>query len=82
MSWNKKVSYLALACDHWPFKSEPWVARAVVGVNFLDYHLDSGSPATDMLEAKLLINSTISDAEKEACFCSMDHKDVSYKQSW
>ena len=38
--------------------------------------MDSGSPATDLVETKLLINSVISDAKKGAKFLTMDLKDM------
>ena len=39
------------------------------------YTLDAGSPAANMLETKLLANSTISDTSKGARFMSSDLKD-------
>ena len=55
-----KVTYASFVCDHCPLKSEPWRIRLVVGGDKLVYDSDAGSPATDMLETKLLFNSTIS----------------------
>ena len=49
--------------------------RVVVGGDCLSYGEDAGSPATDLLETKLIINSTISDADKGARFMSADLKD-------
>ena len=40
------------------------------------YEADSGSPATDMVETKILLNSVISDAEKNARFATIDLKDM------
>ena len=40
------------------------------------YEFDSSSPATDLLETKILFNSIISDAKKGARFLSMDLKDM------
>ena len=43
----------------------------------MPYDADSGSPATDLLETKILFNSVISDARKYgANFLSMDLKDM------
>ena len=47
-----------------------------MGGDKLPYDEDSGSPAANMLETKLLFNSVISDAHKGAQFCSMDLKDM------
>ena len=41
----------------------------------MTYNADAGSPAANMLETKLLINSTISDAHRGARFMSADLKD-------
>ena len=48
----------------------------MVGWDKLDYSLDSGSPATDLTQMKILLNSVISDSAKGARFCSMDLKDM------
>ena len=48
----------------------------MVGGDKLVYDSDAGAPATDMLETKLLFNSTISDAKKGARFMSLDLKDM------
>ena len=48
----------------------------VVGGDRLTYDEDSGSPATDLLETKILLNSVISDAKNGARFLSMDLKDM------
>ena len=42
----------------------------------MTYDSDSGSPATDLLEMKLLLNSVISDSNISARFCSMHLKDI------
>ena len=73
---HKKVTYATFACDHRPLKDEKWRIRIVVGGDKLPYDSDSGSPATNMLETKLLFNSVISDAKEGARFCSMDLKDM------
>ena len=47
----------------------------VVGGDKLEYPWHSGSPATDLTETKILLNSIISDASSGAQFASMDLKD-------
>ena len=47
----------------------------MVGGDRLSYSSDTGSPAASLLETKLLLNSTISDAQKGARFMSLDLKD-------
>ena len=64
-----------MVCDHRPLKTEPNRVRLTVGGDRLDYPSDVGSPAASLLEAKLLLNSTISDADKGARFFAADLKD-------
>ena len=73
---NKKLTYASFACDHCPLKEEKWRIRCVVGGEKLPYDADSGSPAANMLETKLLSNSIISDASDGARFYSMKLKDM------
>ena len=73
---NKKFTYASFVCDCCPLKDEQWRVRLVVGGDKLPYDSDSGSPTTDMIETKLLINSTISDADKGARFATLDLKDM------
>ena len=73
---NKKTTYAGFACDYRPLKDQKWRVRIVVGGDKLPYEYDSGSPTTDLVESKILFNSTISDAHKGAKFCSMDLKDM------
>ena len=72
---DKKVTYANFVCDYRPLKSEVYRIRLVVGGDKLDYVHDAGSPTTNLLETKLLINSVISDAHKGARFFSADLKD-------
>ena len=48
----------------------------MVGGDKLTYDADTGSPAANLLETKLLFNSVISDAKKGARFASMDLMDM------
>ena len=76
---NKKVTDANFVCDHCPLKFEPWRVCLVVGGNKLHYRGDTSSPATNMIETKILFNSVISDASKGARFASMDLKDMFLK---
>ena len=74
---DRKITYASFVCDHRPLKDEKWRIRLVVGGDKLPYNADSGSPATDLLETKILINSVISDARQYgAKFLTMDLKDM------
>ena len=68
---GKKVTYANMVCDHRPLKSEPDRVCLTVGGNRLNYTSDVGSPAASLLKAKLLLNSTISDADKGATFLQL-----------
>ena len=71
----KKVTYANLVCDYRPSKDDPYRTRLTVGGDRLDYFGDSASPAASLLEIKLLLNSTISDAKYWARFMTLDIKD-------
>ena len=51
---DRKITYATFACDHRPLKQEEWRIRIVVRGDKLEYKFDSGSPAANMLETKLL----------------------------
>ena len=72
---QRKITYASFVCDHRPLKSEPWRVRIVVGGDRLSYTNETGSPAASLLETKVLLNSTISDANRGARFMSLDLKD-------
>ena len=72
---GRKVTYGNFVCDHRPLKTEPNRVRLTVGGDKLDYPFDASSPASNMIDAKLLLNSTISDAHRGARFMSADLKD-------
>lgn len=76
---GKQVTYANWVIDYRPLKSEPFRIRLVVGGDKLEYTNDSGSPASTMLETKLLINSVILDAKHGARFMSADLKDFFLK---
>ena len=73
---HKKVTYTNFACDYRPLKEEKWRIRCVVGGDKLEWNDDTGSPATDMVETKILFNSVISEAKIGARFMSLDLKDM------
>ena len=56
-------------------KAEPHRVRLTFGGDKLNCPYDAGSPAASLLETKLILNSTISDARKGARFLSADLKD-------
>jgi hypothetical protein len=72
---NRDITYASFVCDYRPLKSEPYRCRIVVGGDKLSYDNDPASPAASLLETKLILNSTISDAKNGARFLSCDLKD-------
>ena len=72
---DKTVTYATFVCDFRPLKSEPWRIRCVVGGDKLPYDSDPSSPAANLLETKILLNSTISDSKHGAKFLTADIKD-------
>ena len=72
---DRDVTYATFVCDYRPLKQEAYRIRITVGGDKLSYDKDAGSPAANLLETKILLNSTISDANKGARFMSLDIKD-------
>ena len=72
---NQDVTYATFILDCRPLKSKPHWVRIAVGMDWLTYKADAGSPAANLIETKILVNSTISDAHKGAHFMSADLKD-------
>ena len=72
---NRAVTYATYVLDHRPLKSEEWRVRITVGGDKLTYDKDAGSPAANITETKILVNSVISDAKQGARFMSADLKD-------
>ena len=58
----RKFTYASFVCDHRPLKTEPWRVWLVVGGYRLPYEAAAGSPAPNLVETKIILNSTISDA--------------------
>ena len=71
---GRDITYATFVLDYRPLKSEPHRIRITVGGDRLTYPFDAGSPAANLLETKLLLNSTISDAHRGARFMSADLK--------
>ncbi len=69
------ITYASFVYDHHPLKTEPWRVQIVMGGDRLSYSNNTGSPAASLLKTKILLNSTISDADKGARFMSLDLKD-------
>ena len=71
---DKKVTYAMMVCDYRPLKEEKHRVRITVGRDRLPYEEDAASLAADLLETKILLNSTISNAAKGARFMTLDIK--------
>jgi hypothetical protein len=71
---NRKVSYANMVCDIRPQKEETHRVRITAGGDRLEYPHDPSSPAVSMLNAKIHINSTISDAHRGARYMVVDIK--------
>ena len=67
---TEKITYANFICNYRPHKSEPYRICLTVGGEQLDCPYDTSSPAESLLETKLLLNSTISDAHLGARFMS------------
>ena len=72
--FGRDITYATFVCDYRPLKSEPWRIRMVAGGDRLSYPDDPASPAANLIDTKLLLNSVISDADKGARFISADLK--------
>ena len=64
-----------MVMDYRPNKDDPYRTRLTIGGDKLDYYGDSASPAASIIETKLMLNSTISDAKHGARFFCLDVKD-------
>jgi hypothetical protein len=63
---QRKVTYANFICNIRPQKSETHRVRMTAGGDRLDYPGDASSPTVFMLDAKIHINSAISDAKHGA----------------
>jgi hypothetical protein len=71
---KRKVTYANFICNIRPQKSETHRVRMTAGGDRLDYPGDASSPTVSMLDAKIHINSTISDAKHGARHLGIDIK--------
>jgi hypothetical protein len=71
---DHRVTYANFICNIRPQKTETHRVRKTAGGEKLDYPGDASSPAVSMLDAKLHINSTISDAKNGARYLGLDIK--------
>ena len=69
---DSKVTYANFVCNYRPLKDEPYRVRCTVGGDRLDYEHDPRSPAASLLDIKIHVNSTISDAHKGARYATSD----------
>ena len=69
---DQDVTYATFVCDHKPLKEETHRVRITVGGDRLACPDDTGSPTANIVETKILANSTISDAHLGARMCSVD----------
>ena len=61
-----------MVCNYRPLKEEQFRVRLTIGGDKLLYNDETTSPTADILETKILLNSTISDAHKGAQFMGID----------
>ena len=69
---GRHVTYATFVCDLKPLKAETHRVRITVGGDRLFCAEDTGSPTANLLETKIIVNSTISDAHRGARFVSAD----------
>ena len=79
---GRKVTYATFVLDYRPLKNKKYRVRITVGGDRLEYEGDAGSPAANMLETKILLNSIISDASRGARMLCADIKDFSWRRQW
>ena len=67
--------YASFVYNYQPLKEESHRVRIIIGGDRLLHDDDVDAPLANLLETKLLINSTMSDSHKGARFISIDIKD-------
>lgn len=72
---GRDVTYANYVLEYRPLKTQTHLVRITVGGDCLSYPDDTSSPATNILETKVLLNSVISDSQKGARFMTGDVKD-------
>ena len=69
VSPGRKVTYCSFVCTMGPNKTEVYRVRMTVGGDRIVAYQDIWSPSVGILDAKIHINSTISDAHKGSRYC-------------
>ena len=77
---HRKVTYGSMVCDHQPLKKEPNKCRLVVGGDCLTYEHETAAPTANLLEAKIMFNSTI--RTKNAKFLPLILRTSSFRLKW
>ena len=72
---DKMVICESMICNFRPLKHENHRVRVTLGGDMISYAQDAGSPAANLLETKILLNSIMCDARKGARFMCLDIKD-------
>lgn len=72
---GEKGTYTQFVCDYLLLKPESYQIQCVVGRDRLDCAIDMESPTTNLVEFKILSNSTISQVDKGTWLMSLDLKD-------
>ena len=67
---DKSITYTSVICDFCPLKTEQHRCRSVVCSDKLPYSSDSAALAANLVESKILCNSTIS--QQKASFMTVD----------
>ena len=60
---GRKATYVKFVCNKRPQKEEENRTRLTMGGNLIDYPGDVSAPTADMLTAKIMANSVISDPD-------------------
>jgi hypothetical protein len=72
---GRKVTYANFVCTMRPGKSKVYRVRMTIGGDRLEAFQDVRSPAVGIVDTKLHLNSTISDADEGARYATCDIKD-------
>jgi hypothetical protein len=73
---GRKVTYANFVCSMRPGKSEVYRIRMTIGGDRLEAFQDVRSTAVGIIDTKLHLNSTISDADEGARYATCDIKDL------
>ena len=57
---SRAITYSMIVCDYRSFKAEPDSCRLIIGYDKLTYDHEIAKSAVNLLETKLMLNSTIS----------------------